>query len=227
MRTRGDVRGESSTGSMGPLNMGANEKRAEALRNDLLEGILSARFAPGASYPIARVAALLRATPLEIEPALSDVIAEGLITRSGDTITVAKVDKDQLVALFPRRRELELDFFRLAVRRSGALDAPAINDAISRMKRSALVGDLEGYMLGNEQFHREVKRALADKPEIVTELEGLRRQFRRAWCAFNRLRELSPAAEMRATLANALIAGNEEVAIHSATAFLTHLRESF
>jgi DNA-binding GntR family transcriptional regulator len=207
--------------------MGASEKRADALRSDLLEGILAARFAPGASYPVSRVAMLLRATPLELEPAFEAMRALGLISMSGDTLTVAGVDRERLLALLPRRAELEVAFFRKAAANRARLDAAAVEQSVSQMKRCAVVGDLDGYMRGNQQFHEQVKRAVTDDPDMVDELDALRNDFRRAWCAFNRLRELTPAAELRARLALALVSGDEAAAAAAASAFLAHLEETF
>ncbi|MGL5115477.1 MAG: hypothetical protein ACRC7G_13775 [Beijerinckiaceae bacterium] len=212
---------------MGPLIMGAINDRAEALTGDLLEGILAARFAPGASYPVARVATLLRATPPEIEPALRAMVVRGLIERRGETIVVADIDRERLVALLPRRRELEILFIRAVAANAYSLNAIAINEAVSRMMRCAVVGDLDGYMLGNQLFHDQLRLVVPDEAGLVGELDALRTEFRRAWCAFNRLRELTSAAGLLAAVAKALIAGDEAAAVAAATAFLAHLGETF
>jgi DNA-binding GntR family transcriptional regulator len=223
----GRFRNKKKKSCVGPGFMGASEKRADALRSDLLECILAARFAPGASYPVSRVAMLLRATPLELEPAFEAMSALGLIKMSGETLTVTDVDRERLLALMPRRAELEIAFFRKAAANRARLDVAAIEQSVNQMRRCAVVGDLDGYMRGNQQFHEQVKRAVTDDPGLVDELDALRNDFRRAWCAFNRLRELTPAAELRERLARALLSGDEVAVVTTASAFLTHLEETF
>jgi DNA-binding GntR family transcriptional regulator len=207
--------------------MGASERRADALRSDLHEGILAARFAPGSSYPVSRVAALLRATPLELEPALEAMATLKLVSRSGDTITIAAIDRERLIKHFPRREELEIALSRVAALNAAALDVAQVNQAVVQMKRCAVVGDLDGYMRANQQFHEQVKRAVAGDPALLGELDVLRNEFRRAWCAYNRLRELKQAAEIRGAIAQAILSGDEAAAVAATSAFIAHLKENF
>jgi DNA-binding GntR family transcriptional regulator len=88
-----------------------------------------------------------------------------------------------------------------------------------------VIGDIDGYMLADRQL--EVILGIASKlPDESERLKQIKREFRRAWLACNRLRDLGEAAELRHALVESIAARDSEQATKAVAKFIEYLRRS-
>ena len=58
-------------------------------------------------------------------------------------------------------------------------------------------------------------------------LIAIKREFRRAWFAYNRLRDLNVPLGMRSRLVEAIIAHDPDAAANAVTVFIDYLKKSY
>jgi DNA-binding GntR family transcriptional regulator len=124
------------------------------------------------------------------------------------------------------RLVLEQDLAEAAARNLSAPDQREMTDLVANLKRSALVGDIDGYMRSDRRLEKAIAAA-AGLPETAERLFTIKREFRRAWCAHNRLRDLNIPADLRKSLVEAIVARKPEEARAAVRRFIQYLRHAF
>jgi DNA-binding GntR family transcriptional regulator len=213
--------------------MGANDNDAVAaraedgarkadVRQDVLDAVLLARIEPGAEMSRRDFAVRSRAQPQEVEAALGALAGMGLVAIDGDRVVVKPCDVAGVLSNLERRRELEVMIVRGAALKAadGQLHEMLASEALQ--KRCALVGDMDGLM----SAERRLERLLVEASGLYAEGDELTRikiEFRRAWCAANRLRTFTQVANIRTALVAAIAARDPDGAEAQIHVFFDHL----
>ncbi len=203
----------------------AAERRVD-LSARLSDSIDLARLMPGQRISKARLAFQLRARLDDVEAVLPAFVGTGLVSIDGDDVLVADLDRSRLMLRMEEREPLETALAHAAASKATASQRQVISGAVLLLKRSAMVGDMEGYMRADRALERLIGEA-ADLPDSFEKLVQIKREFRRAWCAHNRLRDLNIPAGLRQRLAEAIAAGDAKVAVEAVNQFLNYLRKSY
>jgi DNA-binding GntR family transcriptional regulator len=201
-------------------------ERVAELCHRLFDDIDLARLMPGQSYACQDIARRLHARPEEVEAAALVVARGGLVTITDGSLLVAPVDRAYLLPKLDERLHLEQRIAAAAADRSAMLDRTTVSELALLLKRSAQVGDIDGYMAADRRLEKAIAAA-AGLPEEAEQLFRLKREFRRAWCAFNRLRDLNRPAQLRQTLVDAVLAGDAQAAKTAVANFIEYLRQSY
>lgn len=203
----------------------ASERLAELVRK-LEFDIELARLPPGEILTFAAVARRIRCRPQDLAPVLSEAQRIGLLTVQDDGCRIAVVDRDRLSPLLERRRELELQVAEGAANRVAPLDEEELSDASALMTRSALLGDIESFMEAGKRMDRVCSIA-AGLPSAGDEIAAIKRAFRRAWCAHNRLRDINEPAAIRRDVGQAILARRPDEARDRVEAYFRYLRRAY
>jgi DNA-binding GntR family transcriptional regulator len=196
------------------------------VRARLADDIDLARLSPGQSVTFQQLAKRLRCTLNEVRPVVEDLALTGILTLESNACIVAPIRREHLLPQLDRRLMLEQQVAQAAARNGASADRAAIMDLARSIKRSALVGDLDGYMAADRRLEKAIAAA-ADLPDVAEQLFALKREFRRAWCAHNRLRDLNIPAGLRQALVDAVLAGKPEEARLAVAHFIEYLRKSY
>jgi DNA-binding GntR family transcriptional regulator len=204
----------------------AVQKRHEELVALLVSEIAMARVAPEKRLTLVQLCRLLQAGIADIEPVVAELAAKNLLTREADFVIIAPVDRVNLLPRLEERLVIEQAIAHAAASLATSKDIEEMSEAITLLKRSAMVGDIDGYITADHRLERAIGVAsgLFDKAD---ELAVIKREFRRAWCAFNRLRDLNVPAKLRQNLAESIIAGKPDAATAAVRSFIEYLRKSF
>jgi DNA-binding GntR family transcriptional regulator len=210
--------------------MGADGARgtAEAAlpREDVLDAVLLARIAPGSRIGRKAFAIATRATQEEVDAALRMLERLGLVRIDGDELEIAGCDPQAILASIDRRIELETKIVRAAAQRATDVQLQDMQDSQALQKRCALVGDMDGLM-NAERGLEDLLIAASGLPAEGAELKRIKIEFRRAWCAVNRLRTFSGVADIRTALVAAIAARDPDAAEAQIRVFFDHLRRTY
>lgn len=205
---------------------GAINVRLADLRARLANDIDLARLVPDQVVTLQQLAKRLRCTISDVRAVAEDLAGTGLLTLQGEACTIAPIRREHLLPQLDRRLILEQQIAEAAARNGASADRSAIVELARSIRRSAMVGDLDGYMAADRRLERAIAAA-ADLPDAAEQLFALKREFRRAWCAHNRLRDLNVPAELRQALVDAVLAGKPEEARLAVAHFIEYLRKSY
>jgi DNA-binding GntR family transcriptional regulator len=215
---------------MNALNKAAEQAAANAADQELLaqlaEDIDFARLTPGQTLDFATLARRLRTTKPKAIVAARSLAPLGLISINADSCTIALVERDHLLPRLDVRLVLEQQVAEAAAARSDRIDRAEIEDAAGMLERCALIGDIDGYMRSDRRIERAIAAA-ANMPEVSEQVFALKSEFRRAWCAYNRLRDLKVPAAHRQALVSALLIGDATAAKLAIQRFIEYLRQSY
>ncbi len=203
----------------------ASDRLAELVRK-LEFDIELARLPPGENLSFAAIARRIRCRPQDLAPVLEEAERRGLLTVGLDACRIAEIDRAPLVSLLDRRRELELMVVERAAARVAPLDELELTDASLLMTRSALLGDIEAFMEAGRRLDHACSIA-AGLPWAGEEITAIKRAFRRAWCAYNRLRDINEPAAIRRQIAEAVLVGRPDAAIDRVEAYFRYLRRAY
>jgi DNA-binding GntR family transcriptional regulator len=195
---------------------------AERLANDIAFAIL----APERSLTVAHLAKHLRAAPEMVESILPALVSSGLLAVDNGTVRIAPIDRDKIMPRLEERLPLEQEIARAAALHAAANDRERMRHAVQMMRRCAQVGDIEGYMAADRALERIIGTA-SGLPLVVEKLIAIKREFRRAWFAYNRLRDLNVPQVMRSRLVDAILEGNQQAAADAVAVFIDYLRKSY
>ncbi len=204
----------------------AKNVRLAELRTLLADDIDLARLAPGQSVTFQQLAIRLRCTTGDVRVVSEEFASTGLLALQGDGCIVAPIRREHLLPQLDRRLILEQQMAEAAARNGALADRAAIMDLARSIKRSALVGDLDGYMAADRRLEKAIAVA-ANLPAVAEQLFALKREFRRAWCAHNRLRDLNIPAGLRQALVDSILAEKPEEARLAVAHFIEYLRKSY
>jgi DNA-binding GntR family transcriptional regulator len=204
----------------------AIDARLADLRARLADDIDLARLAPGQTVTFQQLAKRLRSHVDDVRAVAEDFARTGLLTLQGNACIIAPIRREHLLPQLDRRLMLEQQVAEAAARNGASADRTAIMELARSIKRSAMVGDLDGYMAADRRLERAIAAA-ADLPDVAEQLFALKREFRRAWCAHNRLRDLNLPAGLRQALVDAILAGEPEEAKAAVKHFIEYLGKSY
>lgn len=196
------------------------------VRQEVLDAVLLARIQPGATLSRMEFAAASRATPEEVEPAISALSAMGMLSVDGDRISIAPCEISAVLTHLTRRRELEIKIARAAALNADPEQLRAMTASQALQKRCALVGDLDG-MMNSERHMEGILAAASGLAGEARELSSIKVEFRRAWCAANRLRTFSNVADIRTALVASIVARDPDAAEAQVNVFFDHLLRSY
>jgi DNA-binding GntR family transcriptional regulator len=200
--------------------------RLADVRALLADDIDLARLAPGQTVTFQQLAKRLQSSVDDVRSVVQHLAGTGLLDLKGEACIIAPIRRDHLLPQLDRRLMLEQQIAEAAARNSASADRAAIRELAGLMKRSALVGDLDGYMAADRRLEKAIAAA-ADLPDVAEPLFALKREFRRAWCAYNRLRDLNVPAGLRQALVDAVLAGKPQEAKEAVNHFIEYLRKSY
>jgi DNA-binding GntR family transcriptional regulator len=199
---------------------------AEAIRLRFIDDVDMARLAPGSCLALDKIARSYGCAKEALLPVLDELQTRGLIKRSGVDWQVAPIERVSLSARMDIRLVIEQDLAEAAARNVSALNRQELAELVGNLQRAAVVGDIDGYMLSDRRLEKAIAAA-AGLPETAERLFVIKREFRRAWCAHNRLRDLNVPAGLRKALVDALLAGKPDEARATVRDFIAYLRQSF
>jgi DNA-binding GntR family transcriptional regulator len=185
-----------------------------------------ARAAPGARLTKQAFGQLGRATEAELEGVLAELVATGLVAVDGDTIAIRPLDTDAMFATLPRRREIEIAIARIAAEKASNADIKALQSSQMLQNRCAMVGDLDGLIQAESVLEGRLIEASGLHAE-GEELREIKQEFRRAWCAKNRLRDFTDAARIRDELVQAIARRDPDAAERQIHVFFDHILSNY
>ncbi len=208
------------------LPQGQNDvRRAEAARV-IADAIELARLQPGRRYTIALIASECGVDAADARAALPELLATHPITLAGDDALIGPIAPEGMLSRFERRKELESILVRSAAARVTPAHVAVMRKADADIQRCALLGDIEGLMRAEVELEAVIVEASGRAAE-GEELRAMKREFRRAWCAANRFRDVSHVARLRTLLVDAIASGDPEAAEAQVTIFFDKLRREY
>jgi DNA-binding GntR family transcriptional regulator len=185
-----------------------------------------ARATPGARLTKRAFGQLGRVTEAELEGVLPELLATGLVAVEGDMIAVRPLDPDAMFATLPRRREIEIAIARAAAEKASVEDLKGLQSSQMLQNRCAMVGDLDGLIQAESVLERQLINASGLHAE-GEELREIKQEFRRAWCARNRLRDFTDAAKIRDELVQAIARRDPDAAERQIQVFFDHILSNY
>jgi DNA-binding GntR family transcriptional regulator len=204
----------------------ASNARLADLRARLADDIDLARLAPDQTVTLQQLAKRLRCAVDDVRTVAEYLAGKGLLALNGDACIIAPIRREHLLSQMDRRLLLEQQIAEAAARNGASADRAHIVELARLIERSAMVGDLDGYMAADRRLERAIA-ATADLPDVAEQLFASKREFRRAWCAYNRLRDLNIPANLRQHVVDAILAGNPDDARVAVGHFIDYLRHSY
>lgn len=214
----------SELGSSSRSAVEENKRLAELVAL-LAHEIDLARVAPEKRLTFTQVCRLIKADKTEVEAVVTAIQARGLLIVEGETVVIAPIDCAQLVLRLGQRVVVEQAIAHAAASRISDTYSGSMIEEIAMLKRSAMVGDIDGYIAADRRLERIIGLA-SGLPDKAAELATMKREFRRAWCTYNRLRDLNIPAKLRQTLVEAIVAGQPEAATVAVQHFNDYLKQS-
>jgi DNA-binding GntR family transcriptional regulator len=204
----------------------ADGGKPAAVRQDVLDAVLLARIEPGSVISREQFAARSRALPGETDAALAALSQMGFVTVDDGAVRVKPCDVRDVLSHVERRRDLEIMIARKAALNATDKQLQEMLASEALQKRCALVGDMDGLMTAE----RNLEALLVEASGMLCEGEELRRikhEFRRAWCAANRLKTFTHVANIRTALVAAVAARDPDGAEAQIRIFFNHLLRGY
>ncbi|MEP6648542.1 MAG: GntR family transcriptional regulator [Lapillicoccus sp.] len=207
----------------------ASDRAYAQLRSEILEG----RLPPGLALGEVEQSARLGISRTPLREALARLASEGLVESPGSRgVVVAELSSRDVDALFEMRSCLEAEAARLAAQKS----TPAVFDtyaarfgAARRELRGTRVPDavIEDYYALIHDFDDEIDTA-ADNPYLLDALATIRTHVARVRRrARHSVERLASSADEHALIAEAIAAGDVELAAHAVHVHLHLSRRHF
>jgi DNA-binding GntR family transcriptional regulator len=175
----------------------------------LVEAIRLAQFAPGQTYSCAKIAAFLRISLIDLMELLQELSPKGLYSILNTDIIIAPIDRAALLHQLPMICALEEKIVRAAAKNITEEDKLALREALGLLRRSTLIGDVTGNINADFLLEQMIGKA-SNLPTDVTKLTELNQEFKRAWCAFNRLKDMTHASKQRESLVDCVMGRNAD-----------------
>ncbi len=197
-------------------------KASDRIRSEIENVIKNGSLLPGESIDEAELANQYQVSRTPIREALLQLQAQGLVTslpRGG--MIVAKMDLQQLLALWELLAELEGVAVRLACQRMTAQELAALLQQHELSRRHAEADDVAGWQESNLMFHDLIYRATRN-PYLRVELMRIRTRtgyYRRH--AFGALDRVRSSFEQHETVLNAIRERDTDAAV---AAMVQHMR---
>ena len=197
-------------------------KASDRIRTEIENAIKDGSLLPGDSIDEAELSSQYQVSRTPIREALIQLQAQGLLTslpRGG--MIVAKMDLQQLMALWELLAELEGVAVRLACQRMGADDLEMLLALHEKSRIHAETDDVAGWQQSNLEFHDLIYRATRN-PYLRMELIRIRTRtgyYRRH--AFGALGRIRASFEQHQVVVDAFRKGDSDAAV---AAMVLHMR---
>ena len=197
-------------------------KASDRIRTEIENAIKDGSLLPGDSIDEAELSSQYQVSRTPIREALIQLQAQGLLTslpRGG--MIVAKMDLQQLMALWELLAELEGVAVRLACQRMGADDLEMLLALHEKSRIHAETDDVAGWQQSNLEFHDLIYRATRN-PYLRMELIRIRTRtgyYRRH--AFGALGRIRASFEQHQVVVDAFRKGDSDAAV---AAMVSHMR---
>jgi len=197
-------------------------KASDRIRTEIENAIKDGSLLPGDSIDEAELSSQYQVSRTPIREALIQLQAQGLLTslpRGG--MIVAKMDLQQLMALWELLAELEGVAVRLACQRMGAEDLQMLLALHEKSRIHAETDDVAGWQQSNLEFHDLIYRATRN-PYLRMELIRIRTRtgyYRRH--AFGALGRIRASFEQHQVVVDAFRKGDSDAAV---AAMVLHMR---
>lgn len=197
-------------------------KASDKIRTEIENAIKDGDLLPGESIDEAELANQYQVSRTPIREALIQLQAQGMVTslpRGG--MVVAKMDLQQLLALWELLAELEGVAVRLACQRMTAHELEALVQVHEDSRRHADSDDMAGWQQSNLLFHDLIYRATRN-PYLRLEVMRIRTRtgyYRRH--AFGALGRIRSSFEQHQVVVDAFRKGDQEAAV---AAMVQHMR---
>lgn len=197
-------------------------KASDRIRAEIENAIKDGAMLPGESIDEAELANQYQVSRTPIREALIQLQAQGLVTslpRGG--MIVAKMDLQQLLALWELLAELEGVAMRLACERMNPKELETLVQVHEQSRRHAESDDVAGWQGSNLQFHDLIYRATRN-PYLRMEVLRIRTRtgyYRRH--AFGALGRIRTSFEQHQIVLDAFRKGNIDAAV---AAMVQHMR---
>ncbi len=197
-------------------------KASEKIRTEIENAIKDGNLLPGDSIDEAELANQYQVSRTPIREALIQLQAQGLVTSlSRGGMIVAKMDLQQLMALWELLAELEGVAVRLACQRMTAEELEALVQVHEESRRHADSDDVAGWQQSNLLFHDLIYRATRN-PYLRLEVMRIRTRtgyYRRH--AFGALGRIRSSFEQHQVVVDAFRKGDQEATV---AAMMQHMR---
>jgi len=190
----------------------------------LEEAIVTLRLAPAALVTEAQLVEVAQLGRTPVREAVLRLAQQGLVgvlPRRG--LQIAPLDAVELLGVLDVRQALERLCAVQAAFRGSPAERRAVLDVALQMEAAAVRGDEIAYLRLDKAEDEAMGRAVRN-PYAVRALEPLQALMRRAWYAFDRERDLKPAAGLHLAVARAVAIGEPETAGAAADALMAHFR---
>lgn len=197
-------------------------KASDKIRTEIENAIKDGELLPGESIDEAELAHQYQVSRTPIREALIQLQAQGMVTslpRGG--MIVAKMNLQQLLALWELLAELEGVAVRLACQRMSADELATLVQLHAQSREHAEADDVAGWQQSNLQFHDLIYRATRN-PYLRVELMRIRARtgyYRRH--AFGALGRIRTSFEQHQVVVDAFRKGDQEAAV---AAMVQHMR---
>lgn len=197
-------------------------KASDKIRAEIENAIKDGAMLPGESIDEAELASHYQVSRTPIREALIQLQTQGLVTslpRGG--MIVAKMDLQQLLALWELLAELEGVAMRLACERMNPQELETLVQVHEQSRRHAESDDVAGWQDSNLQFHDLIYRATRN-PYLRMEVLRIRTRtgyYRRH--AFGALGRIRTSFEQHQIVMDAFRKGNVDAAV---AAMVQHMR---
>ncbi len=208
-----------------PASAGLTAEKHEAMRLGLTEDIELARAAPGSILHADKIARQYGAAQEALLPVIAELESRGLLRREGANWRVAPIDREALLPKLEVRFALEQEVAEAAAGNVSAINRQEVAMLVGNLRRAALVGDIDGYMRSDRLLEKALAAA-SGIPETAAKLSGIKSELRRAWCAQNRLGDLSVPADLSGALVDAILNEDAKGAREAVSRFVEYLRQS-
>jgi DNA-binding FadR family transcriptional regulator len=210
----------------GLRDQGGLPSRLQEQLADLADAVLLARMMPGQRMTRAAFAGLGRCAERDLDALLPALVNANLVSTDGEMIVARPLDKDAMFATLPERMALEIKIVRAATLAASDAQIVAIDASQRQQHRCASLGDIDGLI----RAERELEQMLVDASGLHADgerLKAIKQEFRRAWCAVNRLRDVTNVADIRTALVAAIKARDPDAAEAQTRVFFDHLVRTY
>lgn len=197
-------------------------KASDKIRAGIETAIKEGELLPGESIGEAELAQQYQVSRTPVREALIQLQAQGMVTslpRGG--MIVAKMDLQQLLALWELLAELEGVAVRLACQRMSAKELDTLVQLHEQSGKHAEADDMAGWQQSNLKFHDLIYRATRNS---YLRVEVMRIRTRTGYYrrhAFGALGQIRSSFEQHQRVVDAFLKGDQEAAV---AAMVQHMR---
>jgi DNA-binding GntR family transcriptional regulator len=202
--------------------------RAAELRLQIADEIVRGTLVPGAPLDEKELATRYRVSRTPVREALRQLAASGLVeAKAHRGATVARPDRERLLAMFEAMAELEALCAALAARRMSTTERRRLEDVHGELRALLHCGDPQRYHVVNEAFHSAIYGGAHNSylAEMTLATRIRVQPFRRA--QFRNLGRLAKSHAEHDQVVVAILRGDHNGAAEAMRAHIVTVREEY